>query len=67
METDKKGRELRLGIVVLIVLAALTAMEFIAARYFLDPVLWIILLVKASLVVWFYMHIKRVFNPEDGE
>ena len=65
--SDSKQQELTIGIGVFAVLAILTAIE-----YFLGTVsapaglLWILALMKAGLVVWYFMHLKRAFVDEGG-
>ncbi len=62
----KKKDELQQGIIIFGALAGLTVLEFIAAHYDLFGIIWILLLVKAGLVIWFYMHIYRVFQADQG-
>ncbi len=62
-----KLNELTRGIVVFAILAVLTGIEFILARveaatFFLV----LIALVKAGLVLWYFMHLARVFKSEGG-
>ena len=65
--SNSKRRELLQGVFVFLGLAALTAVEFLLAISGIPAFfLWIIALVKAGLVVWFFMHIKRVFSDEGG-
>ena len=61
--TGNKQDELRRGVIVFIALAVLTAIEYVigtqeAPRIFL----WMIALMKGGLVIWFFMHIKRIFG-----
>ena len=62
-----KSSELSRGVVVFLALAVLTAVEYILgvsqAPYIL---LWLIALIKGGLVVWFFMHVFRVFGSEGG-
>jgi hypothetical protein len=63
-----KTRELRQGVMVFLTLAVLTAIEYIIGVNEVGVVfLWIIALIKAASVIWFFMHIFRVFNPDKGE
>jgi hypothetical protein len=67
MENSQKTKKYSQGLLVLIVLAVLTGIEFIlgssgAASIFL----WMTGLIKATLVVWFFMHIGRVFGSQTG-
>lgn len=54
------------GIVVFIVLAVLTAIEYFLAGLGVSATafLVIIALAKAGLVLWFFMHLARVFKSE---
>ncbi len=65
LEKDKHRR----GVLVFIVLAVLTAGEFLIAR--VSPLWWapllFIALVKAFFIVRDYMHISRVFAGDEGE
>lgn len=55
------------GIVLLIILAVLTAIEFLIARFeSVTVILVLIALTKAGLVIWYFMHLPRVFKPEGG-
>ena len=55
------------GLVVVLVLAALTLVEFYIATH-MDSVVFLMLiaLAKAVLVIWFFMHVKRLWAPEGG-
>jgi cytochrome c oxidase subunit 4 len=61
------SNELRRGVIVFVVLAVLTGIEYILGTS-LAPIvfLWIIALGKAALVIWFFMHVFRVFRSEGG-
>jgi cytochrome c oxidase subunit 4 len=62
-----KMNDLSRGVVVFVVLAVLTAVEYILGINSAPGVfLWIMALVKAGLVLWFFMHLARVFSPEEG-
>ncbi|TLN27496.1 hypothetical protein FDZ74_01345 [bacterium] len=66
-KTTKKGLALRRGVIIFLGLAILTAVEFILAKMSVPSIiLWIIALSKAGLVINFFMHISRLFEPEDG-
>jgi uncharacterized membrane protein YagU involved in acid resistance len=61
--TGNKQDELRRGVIVFIALAVLTGIEYVigtqeAPRIFL----WMIAMMKGGLVIWFFMHIKRIFG-----
>jgi hypothetical protein len=63
--SESKRQELNRGVYVFLVLAILTIIEYFLGisgtpAFFM----WIIALVKAGLVVWFFMHVKRVFSDE---
>jgi hypothetical protein len=63
-----RQRAYRQGIAVLIALAALTAIEFILAKSSGgSPVLlFVVALVKAGLIVQYYMHLQQVWGEEEG-
>lgn len=52
---------------VFLVLAALSIIEFAAAIYLDNPTvpLFVIALIKAGLIVQFFMHIYRLWRPEE--
>ena len=53
------------GIVVFVILAVLTAVEFFLARF--DAITFFLVLIalaKAGLVLWYFMHLPRVFKSE---
>jgi hypothetical protein len=55
------------GIVLLVILAVLTAVEFFIARLETSTLLLVLIaLVKGGLVLWYFMHLPRVFKPEGG-
>jgi heme/copper-type cytochrome/quinol oxidase subunit 4 len=55
------------GVVVFAILAVLTAIEYILGVSQVPSILlWIIALIKGGLVLWFFMHLARVFNPDEG-
>ncbi len=65
--SESKSQELMLGVYIFVVLAFLTLIEYFLGTHSTPPFfMWIIALVKAGLVVWFFMHIKRVFSDEGG-
>ncbi len=62
-----KSNEFSRGVIVFVVLAVLTAIEYILGTSLAPTVfLWIIGLSKAALVIWFFMHVFRVFRSEGG-
>lgn len=65
MEHPPKASVLQLGLLVFGALAVLTAVEFtIALTINLWQVLTIIALIKAGLVLYYYMHITRLFSGD---
>jgi cytochrome c oxidase subunit 4 len=66
---DKKRAEYRRNIFVFVVLAALTFIEFAIAINLAGPAvpLFIIALLKAGLIVNYFMHIYRLWQPEEHE
>lgn len=61
-----KMNALTRGIVVFAGLAVLTVIEYIiGVREAPVAVMALLAIVKAGLVLWFFMHIKRVINPSD--
>ncbi len=64
---DAKKTELNRGILVFIILAVLTAAEYgIAVATPLWGVLLAVAVLKASLVLQYYMHLNRVASAEGG-
>jgi len=60
---EHKALELRRGVLVFVALAVLTAVEYAIAVFTgIYLLLAVTALGKAGLVVWYYMHIKRVFS-----
>lgn len=57
-----------LGLIVIIVLAALTGIEYVIAKEIEENLIPLILMaqVKAALILWYFMHIKRV-RASEGE
>ena len=65
--TDKKTA-LNQGVIIFIFLAVLTALEFfIAVSMDAVPLLVLVALVKAGLVVYYYMHIYKLNAEEEGD
>lgn len=55
------------GIIIILVLAALTVIEFYVALATHSVVfLMLIAALKAILVIWFFMHVKRLWSAEGG-
>jgi heme/copper-type cytochrome/quinol oxidase subunit 4 len=57
-----------LGLIVIIVLAALTGIEYVIAKEIEENLIPLVLMaqVKAALILWYFMHIKRV-RATEGE
>ncbi len=67
MEQSEEGRKRRLGIWVITVLGLLTALEFWVAVTIttgLLGVLSVIVLVKAALIVEYFMHYSQLWHRE---
>lgn len=67
MRVDKeaKAAAYRLGVVTLLILAVLTAVEFFVAVYLGSAVLLLIIaLIKAVVVINNFMHIARLWREE---
>ena len=67
-ETSTQTHPLRRGVIVFVALALLTLAEY-GVAVGLDgnvPLLTVVALIKAGLIVWYYMHIKHVFNTGEG-
>jgi len=63
----KKSAALQQGVFVFIALAVLTAVEYwVGVSTDLAALIAILFLVKAALVINFYMHISRLSSPEEG-
>jgi len=66
-ENESKSQELTRGVYVFVVLAILTAIEYYLGTHATPAFfMWIIALIKAGLVIWFFMHLKRLFKEEEG-
>ncbi len=66
MET-KKTSELRRGLLVFLALAVLTAVEYIIGTNEAPTIfLWVIAILKAALVLVYFMHITRLSGSEGG-
>ena len=67
--SQNKKQTYKLGLIVLIVLGVLTAIEFgVGAAHI--PWVWIfflLALIKAWFVLQYYMHLPRLFKAEQGE
>ena len=57
----------RTGIIVALIIAMLTAVEFwIASLNSGVTFLMLIAAAKAILIIWFFMHVKRLWSAEGG-
>jgi caa(3)-type oxidase subunit IV len=66
-QNESKQQELAQGVGIFVVLALLTLIEYFLGTHNAPTLMmWIIALVKAGLVIWFFMHIKRAFKEEGG-
>jgi heme/copper-type cytochrome/quinol oxidase subunit 4 len=66
-QSETKSQELRRGVVIFIALAVLTGLEYILAISGSPTILlWVLLLAKAGLVLYYFMHISRAFSDEGG-
>ena len=63
---DRKAAAFRQGIFVAIALAVLTAIEFWVSMVTNGAAVWLFLiaLIKAALVVYYFMHIYRLWREE---
>lgn len=67
MTDTHKTSTLRQGILIFGILAILTLIEFFLAVYFNNwGLLTLLALIKAGLVMVYYMHIKRLFEPDSS-
>ena len=65
---DKKREAYRTGVIVFLILAALTAGEFyLASISGAVAGLLIIALIKAALIIRFFMHVNRLWAEEGHE
>lgn len=68
MEDHEKSKSIAFmkGFLVLLALALFTAVEYWMGISEVPAVfIWVVGLVKAGLVVWFFMHISRVFGIQE--
>ncbi len=64
-KTSQKMNGLTRGVIIFAILAVLTGIEYILGINEVPQVLlWLIAILKGGLVLWFFMHLSRVFNPE---
>jgi heme/copper-type cytochrome/quinol oxidase subunit 4 len=69
-QTKDKSAELKRGVIVFAALAVLTVIEYflgvIEGGAAVIVLLWLIALLKAGLVLYFFMHLPRVFRADGG-
>lgn len=66
-QDESKKQELIQGVGIFLILAVITVIEyFLGTHTSIAPLMWLIALIKAGLVLWFFMHIKRAFKDEGG-
>lgn len=66
-KTSPKMNSLTRGVVIFVILAVLTGIEYILGTNEAPAVLlWLVALIKGGLVLWFFMHLPRVFSPDGG-
>lgn len=64
---ENKTDGLKRGLIIFIALAVLTGIEYVIGVLELPAVLlWLVALVKAGLVLWYFMHLPRVFSSGGG-
>lgn len=66
-ETRKSSSVMKLGLLAFVVLAIFTGVEYLIAVEMDDNIIPLVLIaqVKAALILWFFMHIKRAFVREE--
>src|SRR3972149_551296 len=66
--TQDKGSLLRQGVIIFVYLAVLTGLEyFVAIAMDAVPLLVILAVVKAGLVLYYYMHVYRLNQEQAGD
>lgn len=67
MHHQTKGAAFRQGIIVALILAGLTVLEYYVGIAFPSAaLLFLLALIKAALVVYFFMHIYKVWSGTEG-
>ena len=64
--TAKRKAGFRTGVVVLIGLALLTIVEFFLAALGSVALMFVIIILKAALIMYFFMHIANVWRTEEA-
>ena len=68
MTDSNHSSGIRTGLIVFTILAALSAIEFALAIFFNEwPLIALVALMKAGLVIYYYMHIYRLFEPDESD
>ena len=67
MHTPAKGGIFSRGLIVFLILAVLTAVEYAIAKQVDQniPPLAVIALIKAGLIVWYFMHVVRAWRSHE--
>lgn len=64
----EKQNELKQGLLVFLILALMTALEFyLGISHAPTLSLVLVALLKAIGVIWYFMHIRRVFSSNEGD
>ncbi len=65
--SNKKSAAFRLSVIVALVLAVLTVVEYYAALHFPSTVvLFLLAMFKAVAVLNYFMHVSRLWKQEEG-
>jgi len=66
VDKESKSNQRRVGFIVIVVLAVLTALEFWISAALIEPLpyLTIIALIKAGLIVYYFMHVTQIRHKE---
>jgi caa(3)-type oxidase subunit IV len=66
VDHESKATQRRVGFTVIVILAVLTAVEFWVSLTLVNPLpyLFVIALVKASLIVYYFMHVAQIRHKE---
>lgn len=65
---DKKQKALRQGVIVFVVLAVLTGIEYEMGILGAPAgLLFLVAILKAASVVIYFMHVRRVLRPGEGD
>jgi hypothetical protein len=62
----RRSAAYRVGLLVLLALAALTVVEFILAAAGSTVLMFIIIVLKAALILYFFMHIASIWRTEEA-